>query len=106
MAHGPTNRRQPLPLHRRYVLLGEHQSFPGNPDDTLIRATTRRGRQLCGGFRRNVATNDGEVAGVQFKNVGATRKARCLYTVRMRVRAEASNEVHGNGGVSLIASQL
>lgn len=75
--------------HDRYVRPGEHQGLAGNPNDSLIRPTTSRGRQLVNRLRRDVPPNDGEVAGLEFEDVGAPLEAGGLRTVGVRIGAKS-----------------
>ena len=71
------------------VALCVHQEVARQTDNSFIRATTGRWRQLrcCGGG--DVYADDGEVAVVEFPNVRATPAGGGLCSVCVRVRADA-----------------
>jgi hypothetical protein len=55
----------------RDVGFGLDEKVPGDEHDPLVRAAARRRRELPDRFRRDVYADDGEVARLEFEDVGA-----------------------------------
>jgi len=73
------------------IWLGKHQSLARDSYHAFIGSTTGRGRQRHG-LVCYVGAYDGEIAAVEFPNVGATTEARRLSAARVRVRANPAEK--------------
>jgi len=74
----------------RNVRLGEDERPARNKDDALIGAAARAGRQVFYGRFRNVYSDDREIAGAEFKNVGATPERNGEHTARVRIGSQSA----------------
>ena len=74
------------------VAFGVYQQVARQPDDSFIRAATRRGRQLGDGGSRDVDANHGEVAIFKFPNVRAAIAGGRFRTTGVRIRAKSVEE--------------
>src|SRR5439155_10715180 len=79
----------------RDVRLGVDQEIARDEDNSLIRSATGRGRQVRFSGVGDVYANNREIAGFEFKDVGTVAERDGLRAVRVRVRAESSDKVHG-----------
>lgn len=76
------------------VALGVDQKPAWQPDDTLIRAATRRGRQLGNGRIRDVDADHGKITVFELPDIRAAPAADALSAMLMRVGADALGENH------------
>ena len=74
----------------RNVGLGEDQRFARHKHDPFIGAATGRWRQFRDGGGRDVNADDGEITGLELKNVGASVDGDCSGVVGVRIRADSA----------------
>lgn len=78
------------------VALGVHQQIAWQTDDSFIRAAAGGWWQFGGGSIRDVNSDDGKVAVVEFPDVRATATTDGLCFIIMRVGTDAFDESHAN----------
>jgi len=72
------------------MLLGIHQKFARQPDNSFVRRTTGTWRQIRNRRRRDVRADNGEVAVVEFPNVGTTTATGALQSVGLWIGADSA----------------
>src|SRR5262245_7126183 len=74
----------------RNIRPGKYERLARNPHNSLVRSTTGGCRQLRDGIGRDVAPDNGEIAGVKFENVRTALERRCLRSEGVRIRSKSA----------------